>query len=380
MGLDNVFERCFGYILSRQHPSGGFYGVGSSFLYSEITAYSVMLFLKLMGRAFRISGGVVDSSLSWLSGSEVRGVDGLYFDRFYPEVGRVDSRVFSYPNAVISSVLYDAGVGRGDSGLVSLASETAGALVNKLGFRRNGLVGFLYYIDKASGRASEYIYPYENITIPAMLLGRKGVVEYLGEERVEFLREAVYYCFRLFKEHGYIPYRVRIRDSRVSKYSYSHFTLYLVYNLVSEPLKELKQILGDSEAMQIHKTILERVRDNPEEGVRVYYVRGEKGVGPYQTPATAQAAYALLSNNMEREGMRYLDSMVKWMRPDGSHSWVYPDKGCGVCRLGLLLERLFRREAVVYPFYGKSPLWTSQFLADALSLVLSSGGVGGRHG
>jgi len=408
--LSGALEGSIRHLLSRQDPSdGGFIGVTNilkpvrrgdeHFIFTEITAYSVELLLRL--HEWDSSKGFIDaavraadSCLKYQYLGQVDAARGGFYDRFYLGSRRLHPYLYAYPNAVVVAALADAFAFTGLRKYLDAALLGVDWLLDVMFYSDGVNSGFRDSLPLDVGAPSNTLYPYEAICIPVMLLTREDTLGPFLEEQRSRLWDSIKWGLAVQHDDGTFPTLYSLTLKRMQHRVYTHFSLYPLYNLMNFPLHDLSTTLHHPSAAENERRALDwTARAGGEDGGYFAFYSGRGGKEPKplcnfrQTPATAQAANALILRFKQTadEGSRALAfKSLTWLMSQmlrsgpyrGALPWIVPEprRSASVRRLLYLLSRwsLMRNRCDVMSvdFDGKATTWATQFFVDALLRVL----------
>jgi hypothetical protein len=422
LGFDGLLDRAMGMSLAHlselQHPvDGGFYGTVNllppvrrgdrPFLFTEVTAYSVELLLRLqeaglpgdhLERALKAGSSCLARQYS----GERRVAVGAYHDRLYVEDGEPSGTFYSYPNAVVVAALADLYAAADRAEHLNSALRCLEWLMDVMYFSDGRAAGFRESLLLDADAPSGPLYPYEAICIPVMLLTRERVLGGFTSDQREKLWSSIRWGLSTQLPDGAFPLAYGPRGGRMDRRVYSHFSLYPSYNLMNFPLYDLSTKLGFAGAeLSLRRALSWALSSSDAEGAYYAFYEAKalerRRPGPdvlteavptplcsfRQTPATAQAANVLLhissivgDDRMKAAGLRSLGWLCGQLMEDGpcrgGLPWIVPDprRGPMARRILYLLSRWSLTDglcgALSVDFEGKSPTWATQFLVDAL--------------
>jgi glycosyl hydrolase family 76 len=382
---------------------GGFYGLVSvnknddePFIFSEITAYSVRILLKLYSwtreeryRDIAILAG------NWLLTAQYRGEDanahGAFYDKFYTRSGTFDDAFYVYPNATCIGALADLYELTNGSKYLDAAKSCLkwllGVMPHNVG---NKCIGFKESYGLSKREFSGKVYPYESICVPYIILEHDKSLG-LSEEQKAMMSSAIKWALESLDEGGYFPFFYSIDNGKFNRTAYTHFTIYPFYNLMGYPLLDLHR-KGFGNCLETAKRLAEwaiRAQD-ADGGFYTYYFKGQHSWHK-QSPATAQVACALMQLWHEVKDERYrrsafaaakwlVDNQIKEDPNAGGFYWIYPNKSLKPFskqiirakeKLKLKIDKESESEYLenYSGFLGRLPIWTVQFAIEALYRV-----------
>lgn len=402
--IDSALKRAIDFIGgssciddSETKAKGGFYGFQNTskplrktdkpFIFYEISGYGINLLLKLQQwynessylESAKKTGDSILLAQIEDGDSKMRGA---IYDRYYPHNNEFFETAHAYPNGVCAGALCELYQKTKDEKYRKAAISIKDWLFQITIKKNDSCIGFKEFY--SPGEESHRIFPYESICIPFILLKFQKELDLLENEKKQLI-QSISWAKKSQTEVGFFPFFYSLENGKFNKTSYSHFTIYPLYNLMGFPLSDLEDFgyKGCFESYVKCGNWMTKVQDK-NGGFFTYYFQ-DKHVWHQQSPAVAQAlcAFTLLyEKTSERKFYESAKKAAEWIiknqikegRFSGSFYWIYPNKHFSNIQKKIMYakERISNKFSNsnqitdVTVLLDKIPIWPVQFAVEGL--------------
>jgi len=360
------------------------------FVYTEITGYSVLIYLKLWRwKRDQMFLELARRAGDWIVKAQYLGSNkkafGGFFDRYYKDAGEFYPYLYIYSGAVCCAALIKLYESTKGSKYLESAMKAGDWLTGVMWHPLSKDKGaFKEYYHLAKDRFSVRLYPYEAICTALTLMLLDGLLK--DERHRTTVEKALSWALTTQNDNGGFPMYYDLTKGKYNPILYTHFIAYTLYNLVGYPLLDLSERLNNVNYMEKAVKCAEWLIKNQDDdgGLFTFYYPSGRHTWHKQSPTVAQALCAWLKLYEKTRQEKYRKAAVKatqWLIKNqhkvtdknhlaGGFYWIYPNKEMGFAdKIWSVTDRFTRKlgfEHSHLQFLDKIPTWTTQFAIEAL--------------